>query len=208
MSRMSQRHYEVRTMLAMAVYIAVLLWLWPMARTTGSLPLKWLLALLPVLPMLYVMALMARRVRDSDELEQRMHLLALGFSTIVVGSLSLIGGFLAATKAVTLDGSVLIWVFPVSLLSYHGALGMVARRYEHDMFCREGGFPLLWWGLAVAALMVAVGVYAYLYRDATAAGLLVGIVVGVGLVALVSWLVRARQAPKPSVEETKSGDAS
>jgi len=96
MPRSIEKLYRQRLMLAMAIYIGVMLLAWPLVRTTDSLSLKVVLALAPVLPMLYVVWLMVRRVWHSDELEQRTHLIALGASTVVVGVLSLVGGFLAA----------------------------------------------------------------------------------------------------------------
>lgn len=203
MPRKSQKRYQVQVMLAMLVYVAAMLLLWPMARTAASAPLKWLLAVLPVLPMLYVIALMARRVRDSDELEQRMHLLALGFSTAVVGSLSLIGGFLAASGALALDGSILIWVFPSSLLAYHASLGLIARRYEHDLLCREDGYSMGWRLLAVAALMAGIGMYAWLRHDAMAAGMLIGIAIGLVLVAAITRVLRMKRSAGTSSDESR-----
>ena len=106
MPRFQYKHYQRRLMLAMTGYVGFMLLVWPLARTVTSLPLKVLLALAPVLPMFYVIWLMARRIRDSDELEQRTHLIALGVATAAVGALSLVGGFLASAQVVQLDGSI------------------------------------------------------------------------------------------------------
>ena len=175
MSRLTQRQYHWRTMLVMTIYIALLLLVWPLARTVESLGLKLIFALAPMLPMLYLFVLMARRIRDSDELEQRMHLIALGVATMVVGALSLLGGFLAAAHVLSLDGSVLIWVFPVMLGSYGLARSVVVRRYGGDMFaCDDPGVPMHIRAFLVGLLMAGIALFAYLRNDDRAWGMFAG----------------------------------
>ncbi len=142
MSGFSQKQYERRVLVAMAVYSGFMLLVWPLVRTATSVPLKVLLALAPVVPMCYVIGLLARRIRASDELEQRTHLIALGVATAVIGALSLLGGFLSIAGVLKLDGSVLIWVFPVMMLTYGVARWQVSRRYGADVSCdSEASIP-------------------------------------------------------------------
>lgn len=137
MSRLSQKQYEWRVLVAMGFYTAAMLLEWPLVRTATSLATKCLLALMPVVPMVYVIALLAQRVRDSDELEQRTHLVGLGIATAVVSALSLVGGFLSIAKVLPLDGSILIWVFPALMFCYGVARWWVLRRYGGDMLCES-----------------------------------------------------------------------
>lgn len=142
MSGFSQKQYERRVLVAMAVYSGFMLLVWPLVRTATSVPLKVLLALAPVVPMCYVIGLLARRIRASDELEQRTHLIALGVATAVIGALSLLGGFLSIAGVLKLDGSVLIWVFPVMMLTYGLARWQISRRYGVDVSCdSEASIP-------------------------------------------------------------------
>ncbi|MFC5436272.1 hypothetical protein ACFPME_06870 [Rhodanobacter umsongensis] len=183
--------------LAMLLYVAVMLLAWPLARGTTSLPLKILLALLPALPMLYVIGLMVRRVRDSDELQQRTHLIALGASTAVVGVASLVGGFLAASGVVHLDGSILTWVFPMMLISYYAAQWWVARHYGNDPSCdgSDGGIPLRW-RLLILAVLTGLGAwFAYLRHDALDIGMAIGMGVSVACFALVRGFIYLRRSP-------------
>ncbi len=201
MTRLSNKQYQWQTMLVMTAYIAVLLLVWPMARTVDSFGLKLVFALTPMLPMLYLFVLMARRIRDSDELEQRMHLIALGIATMIIGALSLVGGFLAAAHVLNMDGSILIWVFPVMLTSYGIAHLVVARRYGGEMFACGGnpGLPLHIRAFFVAALMGAIAVWAYLRHDNQAWGMLLGmaaVFLLVGMARLVQRWRRARVAPR------------
>src|SRR6185312_6513933 len=141
MRRFTEKQYQRQLMIAMVLYVGVMLLAWPSAKTAGSVPLKLALAMLPVALVFYVIGLMARRILHSDELEQRTHMGALGVATAVVGAASLVGGFLAAAKLVQLDGTVLIWVFPLQLFAYGATRWILSRRYGHDGVCGEGGFP-------------------------------------------------------------------
>ncbi len=176
MARLSYRQYQQRTLLAMVLYTVFMLSVWPAVRTASSLPIKVLLSLAPLVPMFYVLVLMARRIRDSDELEQRTHLIALGVATGITAALSLLGGFLCIGGVVPLDGSVLIWVFPLMMVSYAATRSHVGRSYGLDTSCadedrltRAASFLLLGVIMAAAAF--------YIWRagwDSFRVGLLVG----------------------------------
>lgn len=137
MSRLSQKQYEWRMLVAMAIYTSCMLLEWPLVRTVASVPLKCLLALVPVIPMVYVISLLARRIRASDELERQTHLIGLGIATAVVGALSLIGGFLSVADVLKLDGSILLWVFPALVICYGMARWWIVRHYGGDMLCEN-----------------------------------------------------------------------
>jgi hypothetical protein len=201
MPRLKERHYQQRVMLAMTVYVVVMVLVWPLVRTAGSVPVRWALALAPLPPMLYVIALMAQRIRRSDELEQRTHLIGLGVATGVVATLSLAAGFLASAQLLALDGSILIWVFPVMMACYGVTRWRVAQQYGDDRGCDPGDGMALHWRLAAAAVLVAfVALFAYLKRDALHAGMLAGmaaaIVVGGVARAVIYWRKRRAALPK------------
>lgn len=129
MTRLTPRAYTRRLLALMTVYVALMLLAWPYAKSASSMPLRTVFALLPALPMFGVIALMARRVIGSDELEQRVHMGALGISTAIVCMASLVGGFLAAAHVVALEGDVLIWIVPLVSVSYSAAYWWLGRRY-------------------------------------------------------------------------------
>ncbi|WP_225578198.1 hypothetical protein [Rhodanobacter sp. 7MK24] len=185
MRRFTEKQYQRRVMVAMALYVGFMLLAWPEVRTTGSLPLKLLLALAPVAMMLYVIALMARRILHSDELEQRTHLVALGVATALVGAASLIGGFLAAAKLVQVNGIVLIWVFPLQLAAYGLTRWLVNRRYGNEMSCAEGGFTFRQRLALILLLMMAVALAVYWRHDDFDIGMLVGM--GSSLALVLAW---------------------
>lgn len=193
MTRLSCKKYQRRSMLAMTAYVAVMLGVWPLVRTVTGLPLKVLLALAPVLPMLYMIGLMARRIRDSDEMEQRMHLIALGAATGIVGALNMIGGFLASARVWQLDGTILIWVFPALMFCYGLTRWWVARRYGVSLACDgESRVPLY---LRFLLMAIATGVAALWFRrslDDGGLGTLCGMTAGFAILGVVFGIARWR----------------
>lgn len=141
----------------MAAYVAVMFLLWPLLPRVHSELLKIALALLPVLPVLFVVRAMVRLVLGSDELEQRIHLIGLAIAATVVSTLSLAGGFLAAAGVVKLDGAILIWVWPTLVVMYALGRGWASRRYggASDVLC-DSGVALHWRLLSVALVIAAV----------------------------------------------------
>jgi hypothetical protein len=195
MSRLSDKQYQRRSMLAMTAYVVVMLGVWPLVHTVTGLPLKVLLALAPVLPMLYVIGLMARRIRDSDELEQRTHLVALGAATGLVGALSMIGGFLASAQVWQVDGAILIWVFPVLMFGYGITRWWVASRYGVSLSCDDESRVPLYQRFLLLAIML--GVVAWWFRrslDDGSLGTLCGIAGGFTVLALIFGMARWRRA--------------
>lgn len=198
MARLDNKRYQVQVLIAMTVYVIVLLSVWPLARTVTYAPAKWLLALAPVLPMLYVIALMARRIRDCDEMEQRTHLVALGASTAVVGALSLVGGFLATAKVVAIDGSILIWVFPVMMACYGVARWWALRQYGGSLACESDAIlPEAWRMGLVAVTIVVVGVFAWFKHDAGTTGVFIGMASAFVLILAIKGLSYWRKRNDP-----------
>ncbi|PWK86736.1 hypothetical protein [Fulvimonas soli] len=198
MRRLTPRQYDRRASISMCAYVALMVLVWPLVRGTPATGIKFLLAVVPVLPMLYVIGLMALRIRYSDELEQRTHLVALGAATAVVGALSLVGGFLAAGKVVALDGSILIWVFPALVMVYGSTRWWVMTRlYGGAPDCDDGHAPMWRRMLLVAALMGFVGLAAWWKgdRDPFRLGMLCGMGASLLVAALVVLFRRRRKLP-------------
>lgn len=128
--RREDRRYLAEFVPAMAVYFALMLFVWPLHRTTDALWLKGAIALAPALPVAAVAFSLFRYVMASDEFMQRLHLQALALAAGVVAVASVAIGFLAAAKVVTLDGTVLLLVFPALMLVYGPTLAWAKRRYR------------------------------------------------------------------------------
>ncbi len=125
----SRKRYRAAVLGLMVVYVALMLLVWPQVRGAHGLAVKIALALAPTLPVIGVIWLMVWRVLRADELEQRLHMIALSIASGVVAAASLVGGFLGAAGVLPPRGDLLIWVFPVSSVVYGLARWLVARRY-------------------------------------------------------------------------------
>ena len=128
MARVSKRKYNLQVLLIMLVYVALMVFEWPLVGKTEGLALRTLLALLPALPVVAVIVLAARMVMRGDELEQRLHLVALSVAVGVISVASIVGGFLAIAKVWTIGGEILFWVFPVLCVVYGVTRLVLVRR--------------------------------------------------------------------------------
>src|SRR5438445_6227073 len=152
MTRLSKAQYDRLTLVAMAVYVLLVLVLLPYARRADTLIPRLVPSLLPTVPMLYVIWLFGRRIWQSDELEQRTHLIGLGVASAVVGVFGLIGGFLAVTKVIPYEAAatLLLWVFPILMFSYGLARWWAARHYGGGLCDEADSMPIHVRLLAVA----------------------------------------------------------
>ena len=123
------KNYRRWLWLLMALYVALMLLLFPVARHADGDLRKTIYALLCVSPVVVVIWLMAVRIWHSDELDQRLHMMALSVATGIVAVASLIGGFLHSVHVIAIDGDILIWVFPALCVTYGLARMLFARRY-------------------------------------------------------------------------------
>lgn len=135
MARVSRGKYNLQVAAIMAVYVALMLFEWPLVGKTEGLALRTLLALLPAVPVVAVVVLAARMVMRGDELEQRMHLIALSVAMGVVSVASVIGAFLAIARIWMIGGDVLIWVFPALCLVYGTTRIVLVRRMTGAWNC-------------------------------------------------------------------------
>jgi hypothetical protein len=187
MARQLYRRYQLEFLPAMAAYMAVMILLWPQVAKVDALWLKWLLALLPMLPLGLAILAMVRLVLRSDEMEQRAHLIGLAVAAALVAFLSMAGGFLVAAHLVKVDGSILIWVFPVLVLTYAFVRGWAARRMGGSAFCEEDHPGLGRWLLPLAIVLAgAIGIW-HSHMSDYLIGLLSGAAAGFALGGL-AWL--------------------
>jgi hypothetical protein len=71
-----------------------------------------------------------RYIRDADELQRRIELEALSFSTAWVSLAYLAGGFLQRAKVIDIpSGVAMIWVFPLICIGYGLVKLAIARRF-------------------------------------------------------------------------------
>ena len=188
-----QRYYR-EFFPAMAAYVAIMLFAWPYLGHIESPQLKGALALLPVVPIALVIRAMVRLVLGSDELEQRTHLVGLAVATAVVGVVSLAGGFLAAAHVVSLDGTVLLWVFPALMVTYAAGRSWANRRYGVDGFCIEDSRIREWHFLFAAGVLLLVAWLGNGHLKAYQVGMLTGMGSSFIGVAAIFGVLRWRRA--------------
>lgn len=85
------------------------------------------ISLTPTLPIVFVIASILRLQRDSDEMQQRVNLLATTFSAVLTGFLTFSYGFL---ENIGFPKMPTFAVFPVLFVLWGIGLGYFTRRYE------------------------------------------------------------------------------
>ncbi|WP_057634201.1 hypothetical protein [Stenotrophomonas humi] len=126
-----RKRYTREVIIAMLAYVVLLVVSILLLKQVEGAPLRALIALLPVPPIVLVLRAMIRYIRDVDELQQRIELEAVSFATAFVSLVYLTGGFLQSAKVIDVPSNVaMIWVFPLVCLAYGLAKAVVARRYN------------------------------------------------------------------------------
>lgn len=125
------RRYLREFIPAMAAYLVLLvLSLWLLKRVDDQ-ALRAIVALLPVAPIALVLRAIIRYIRDTDELQRRIELEAVSFSTALVSLLYMSGGFLQLAGVIDVpSGVAMIWVFPLVCVIYGFAKALVSRRFR------------------------------------------------------------------------------
>ena len=99
-------------------------------RGIESVPLRGLVAVLPVLPIGWLMLAALRYLREVDELQRRIETEAIGAASLLVSLLYFAGGMLQKAEVIDLDaGIAMIWVFPLLCATYGIAKMILTRRY-------------------------------------------------------------------------------
>lgn len=127
--RASQRRYLREFFPSMLAYLVLVFAFKPLLGLVDDTPLRILIALLPVLPIVFVVRAMVRKLLDGDELERRMQLEAVSIASISVGLLSFAAGFMGLAGVFHVQHDLLM-VLPALFLAYGAALWWVRRRYQ------------------------------------------------------------------------------
>ncbi len=87
-------------------------------------------ALLPVLPMVFVVRAMLRHMLRQDELQQRIELQAVAITCAVVGMATFSLGFLQNVRLLPSPPWAMLWVLPLMIGVYGVVRFLLARRYR------------------------------------------------------------------------------
>jgi hypothetical protein len=86
-----------------------------------------IMALTPVVPVVFMILAFLKYLNNIDELQQRIQLLAIGFAAGTTGLLTFSYGFL---ESVGFPPISLLWVFPIMILLWGLGLAFISRRYK------------------------------------------------------------------------------
>lgn len=93
--------------------------------------LKFVVALLPMLPAWFGLRAVLRHLRRLDELEQRIQTQAIGVASLSVGMLTFALGFLQIAGLLPKVAGLLLWVLPAMIAVWGVAVGVISYRYRH-----------------------------------------------------------------------------
>ena len=127
--RPGQLRHMRQGLLAAAIYMVLVLAMKPLLDMASQPLLRAAIALLPVVPMVFVVRAMVRKLLGGDELERRMQLEAVSIASISVGLLSFAAASLDMAGVLHFKNA-LEMVLPALLLAYAIALLWIRRRYQ------------------------------------------------------------------------------
>ena len=129
-----QRQYLKAFIPAMLAYVVVIFasaFIFKKIGPDAPVYLRAPLSIAPVIPIIFVCRALFRFLRDSDELERKIELEAIAFSSLSTGLIFITLGFLAASNIIDLNGAmVAIFVFPALFGLYGVAKYFTSRRYR------------------------------------------------------------------------------
>ncbi len=129
-----QRQYLKAFIPAMLAYVVVIFasaFIFKKIGPDAPVYLRAPLSIAPVIPIIFVCRALFRFLRDSDELERKIELEAIAFSSLSTGLIFITLGFLAASNIIYLNGAmVAIWVFPALFGLYGIAKCFTRWRYR------------------------------------------------------------------------------
>jgi len=124
----ANRRYQTEVVVAMVIYMALMAVVVPILKGQPPLSERVILAVLPALPVTWVIWAVIKFLGRADELQRRVHIEALAIAAGVTAFLSLSYGFLEDMAG--FPHIPLWWVFMVIDLVWAGAGCILWRRYK------------------------------------------------------------------------------
>jgi hypothetical protein len=121
------QHYIRNALLAAGAHIILVLVSVTLLKQTSATALRYLIAILPMLPLIFAFRSFLHQLANMDELQQRIQLQAIGFAAGATGMITLAYAYLENAGLPQLS---MIWVFPLICLFWSGASWALARRYQ------------------------------------------------------------------------------
>lgn len=126
--KQAMQRYMKEFLIAMAMYVLILIASVTLLNSV-ELARVWqiVVSVAPALPVVFVIIAILRLLRDSDELQQRVHLLATTFSAVLTGFITFSYGFLENIGFPKLPTFA---IFPMLFLLWGLGLGYFTRKYQ------------------------------------------------------------------------------
>lgn len=121
------KRYMRELFLSSAAYVLLIIVSTLITRVFLDSPWRGLVAVTPVVPAIFMVMAFVRYLNGIDELQQRIQLMAIGFSAGVTGLLTFTYGFL---ENVGFPHIPLLWIFPTLILLWGLGAAFFSRKYQ------------------------------------------------------------------------------
>jgi len=122
------RRYAREFTISMAAYTLILVAsIYALKNIEMSQPLKIIVALAPVVPVIFVLIAVMRSIRDSDELQQRVHVLATTFAAALTGLITFTYGFL---ENIGFPKFPTLFILPLIIALWGVSFAWFSKRYQ------------------------------------------------------------------------------
>lgn len=119
--------YLIRFGLAMFAYVVVLIVSQLIADVLADNPLRYVVVLLPIIPIMFAFAAFIVYIRQLDELQRRIEFEAFAFSAGITGMITFALGLM---ESAGLPSVGLIWVFPMLVMFWGFGKIIAQKRYQ------------------------------------------------------------------------------
>jgi hypothetical protein len=123
----ASKRYAREFIIAMIAYGIVIMISRLTLNNIGESPWRFVIALLPLIPVLFLISGFIRYLSGIDELQQRIQLQAIGFAAGTTGLLTFAYGFLELEGFPSFSTFI---VFPLMIMLWGVGLAYFSRRYE------------------------------------------------------------------------------
>lgn len=128
MQKKAQREYLIRFLSTMTAYVlTIFLSSWLIPKIESPNPVRYLVAVLPLLPLFFALAAFLQYLRRMDEMQRRIQFEAFGLSLALTGMLTFASGLLQRAGIPPLD---ITWVFPMLIFFWGVGVCLANWRYR------------------------------------------------------------------------------
>jgi hypothetical protein len=123
----ASKRYAREFIIAMIAYGIVIIVSRLTLNSVGDSPLRFAIALLPIIPVLFLITGFIRYLSGIDEMQQRIQLQAIGFAAGTTGLFTFAYGFL---ELVGFPQFSTFFIFPLMIMLWGVGLAYFSRRYQ------------------------------------------------------------------------------